>query len=1144
MKSKLINFRNITATVKIFLFLCIIGTKSYATPSQNETLSLHLNNVLITEVFSSIEQKTAYTFAYKADITNSTEKYSVNFTETSLEKILDYLAKKGNFTFKKVSSVITVKKTPPSVEQKTIKGKVTNNKNVPLPGATVLEKDTKNGVTTDFDGNFSITISNPNTVLVVTYMGHKTAEINYTGQDFINITLEEDVNALDEVVVTALGIKRQEKKLGFAQTTVNSEELSHTDPTNWSSGLKGKVAGLNIISSGTGPINSQQITLRGNNSLNPNGNYALIVVDGVPLNIEMTANGSGSAYLGDDNPVDFGNSVSELNADDIESVTVLKGPGATALYGSRAANGALIITTKSGKKQQGLGVTVHSSITFDKVTRWPDYQYTYGQGTGKYFNDEGDPYYSYKSSEDGSNTGSTSSAWGPKFEGQYYFQYDPSLQGQSAERQLWRAYEDNIKGFWETGVTTYNRVDFQGGNEKGSMRASFGYTDNEWIMPNTGYQKISVSTNAQYQVSKAINLASVVNYSNRTSDNIPGSGYNNGSISYFTIFQNPNVDLNWYKPIWEEGQENIQQLHPFSSYIDNPYLIAYEATNPLDNDQIVGNIKATINLAPKWDVMLRSSLNMYTQQREQKRPYSINRYAKGFYKRQDISKQEVNTDFLISFKDEWGPVSVNASVGGNALNYKYRRTDSYVDALVVPNVYKLANGVNNPLIKTLDRYKQVNSLYGLVSLDFKDMVYLDITGRNDWSSTLPSQNNSFFYPSVNSSFILSEIFKLPETISFAKYRMSYAQVGNDTDPYKTSKYYSQSEFASSAIAPLTLYNGNFKPEITTSYEAGLDIRLFNSRVGLDATLYQTNTKNQIIDVPIDITTGYNRAILNSGEVRNRGLELALNLSLIKTTDFTWKTNINWSKNWNKVLELADGIDNQQIIGTGGNASMIAKVGGTTTAIYGYGFVRDPEGNIVYDSAGLPAYPDEIQYIGDASPKWRAGLFNSVSYKNFTLSFTIDGQYGGIVYSQSHHKLTQQGKLKHTFYGRETGFIVGDGVVDNGDGTYSPNTKEVVTPDWYNRYYRRANVESNSFDASFIKLREVSLGYSFPKKLISSVGFQSVKLSVFGRNLAMVSDFPIYDPETSALNDDTYIQGVEMGQLPTPSSYGLNLQLQF
>ena len=367
-------------------------------------------------------------------------------------------------------------------------------------------------------------------------------------------------------------------------------------------------------------------------------------------------------------------------------------------------------------------------------------------------------------------------------------------------------------------------------------------------------------------------------------------------------------------------------------------------------------------------------------------------------------------------------------------------------------------------------------------------------------------------------------------------------MGNDTDPYKTSKYYSQSAFASSATVPTNLYNANFKPEITTSYETGIEARLLKSRLILDATVYETLTKNQIISVPLDITTGYSSGVLNSGEVRNRGVELTLTGKIFDTDSFKWSSTLTFSRNWNKVLELADGIDGQQEIGSGGNATLLAKVGGTTTAIYGYGFVRSPEGEIVYDNGGLPAYPDEIQYIGDASPDWKAGLHNSFSLGPVTLNVMLDGQYGGIIYSQSHHKLTQQGKLRSTFMGREEGFIVGDGVVLNDDGTYSPNTTEAITPDWYNRYYRRANVESNSFDASFLKLREVSLQYAFPKRWLGNSGITALNLSVFGRNLATISDFPIYDPETAALNGDTILPGIEMGQMPSPATYGFNLRV--
>ncbi len=1030
--------------------------------------------------------------------------------------------------------------------QHILHGKVIDEKGLPLPGATVLEKGTNNGTQTDFNGNFTINVSNPSAILEISFMGFETQEIAANSTDILEVTLTENVNALNEVVVTALGIKREEKRLGFSQATVESEDLAQTTPNNWSSGLKGKVAGLNIVSSGSGPINSQQITLRGNSSFDLQGNYALIVVDGVPVNTEMSTSGSSSAYGGEDSPIDYGNAISDLNLEDIESVSVLKGPGATALYGSRAANGALIITTKSGRNSRGLGVTYNGGATFDVIQRWPDYQYEYGQGTGKSFDDEGNPYYSYGASEDGNSTGGTSSAWGPRFDGQNFYQYDPAVGGQSEERQLWRPYEDNRKDFWRTGVTINNNVSIQGGGENGSMRASVGHSKNEWIMPNTGFERITASINSRYNISDKMELGAIINYNNRSSDNLPSTGYNNGSIAYFMIFQNPNVNLDWLRPIWQEGQEQIEQIQPFSSYIDNPYLIAYESLNTLESNQIIGTIYTNIQLANNLDLMLRTALNSTNQEREQIRPYSINRYSQGYYQTQDVFKQEVNSDFLLNYENRLSKdFAFSLSLGGNARTEKRRNTNASITGLVVPGVYKLANGMNNPNISTGDSDKQVNSLYGLYTMSFRDQIFVDVTGRNDWSSTLPEQNNSFFYPSVNTSFILSDIFNISEgPVDYLKYRFSFAQVGNDTDPYQTSKYYNQNAFPSSAVVPATLYNEDFKPEISTSYETGIEARFLNNKLNLDATVYQISTENQIIRVPLNYATGYSAAILNSGKVRNRGIELTLGVKPIQNENFSWNSTFTWARNWGKVFDLPDNIENQFVVGTGGQASMIAKVGESPTAIYGYGFVRSPEGEIVYDEAGLPAYPEsgDLKYIGDAMPDWTAGWYNQIRIGDFGFNFTLDGQYGGIIYSQTHHKLVQQGKLTSTFMGREDGYIIGEGVVLNEDGTYSPNTTQAVTPDWYNRYYRRANVESNSFDASWLKVREVSLQYNFPKGSLQNWGINGLEASIFGRNLYTVSDFPIYDPETAALNGNEILPGVEMGQMPSPATYGFNLKV--
>lgn len=1146
MKTNLQFFLNQLTTQKhLFMMLVfLVSLRGFASAgyADEATISFDLKNVTVTEIFSVIEHKTTYTFVFDEKVSGTAKRISILANKESVDEVLKKITQKTGIEFKKLNNTITaIKRELPLA----VKGKITDDLGLPLPGAIVQEKGTKKAVTTDIDGNFDITVTDANATLVISYMGFETKEVQLQGKTMLNVQLKSAVNELNEVVVTALGIKREEKRLGFAQQTIKSNELEKTTPNNWSSALKGKVAGLNITSSGSGPINSQSIVLRGNRSIDLNQNQALIVIDGVPMKPQMTTSGSPTAYMGEDSPIDYGNSISDLNIDDIESVTVLKGAGAAALYGSRAANGALIITTKSGKKNKGLGVTFNTGTTFDVIQRWPDYQYKYGQGTGNSFDAAGNPYYSYGNSADGTSTGGTSSAFGPAFNGQQYYQYDPTVQGQGAQRTLWKPYEDNRKDFWQTGFTANNNISFEGGDEKGSMRASIGHQKNEWIMPNTGFERVTAAVNANYQISERIKLGTSINYNSRLSDNLPSTGYNNGSIAYFMIFQNPNVDLDWYKPIWMNGLENIDQINPYSSFIDNPYLIAYKATNSLESSQVVGNMFANISLGSNFDLLVRTALNTYNQNREQHRPYSINRYAKGFFKTQDVFMQEINNDFLLSYKNNLGEnFSFSGSVGGNNRTEKYRRSEAEVDGLVVPDVYKLTNGINAPIVERNDSNKEVNSLYGLLSLSYKDYLFLDVTGRNDWSSTLPEENRSFFYPSANLSAVVSDMLGMKGAVDYLKYRLSFAQVGNDTYPYRTNKYYNYSSFPSSAEMDPVLFNGHFKPEITTSFETGFEIYMLGKRISLDATVYESNTKNQIIKVPIDYSTGYSSAILNAGEVRNRGIELVLGGKIFDNKNFKWSTTLNWSRNWNKILELADGVENgQQVIGEGGTASLIGKVGRTTTAIYGYGFVRSPDGKIVYDSAGLPAYPEEIQYIGDASPDWKAGLTNVFTVGNFTASVTVDGQYGGIIYSQTHHKMMEQGKLAGSLMGREDGFIIGDGVVQNADGSYSPNTTKVGLPDYYARYYRRANIESNSFEASYLKLREVSFMYDFPKSWLKGTGLDGVQFSVFGRDLAMISDFPIYDPETAALNGDTILPGVEMGQMPSPATYGFNLKLK-
>ena len=1034
-----------------------------------------------------------------------------------------------------------------------LSGTVKDVQGSPMPGVAVLIKGTTLGVVTQNDGTYSLSMgqADKDAVLVFSFLGFKTQELKWNGKTVIDVTLEEERQELEGVVVTALGIKREEKGLGYSTQTVTEKMMSDATPTNWASALVGKVAGANILSTSSGPISSARITLRGDASLNIDGNNALIVLDGVPLNSQMTGDGSNSygAGGGGDVPVDYGNGIADINPDDIASIQVLKGATAAALYGSRAANGVMLVTTKSGvnKKKKYLGVTFNSNSSFDRVLHWPEFQEEYGQGDLK-TNASGKLYYSYGDSEDGAASGNVALSFGPKLDGSLYYQYDPETQQMGTVRTPW-VKRNHRKAFWQTGYTLVNSIAIDGSSEKSAVRLSLTYTKNEWIMPNTGFNRIAVSGSFQNQVTDKLRVSAKVNYVKRQSDNLPATGYNNSSIPYFMILTNPSVDVRWYQQRWVKGKEGREILRPFSPWLDNPYVIAYECLNPMEKHGVVATGSIIYEFSPKWELMIRSGIDLSFDTREMIRPYGLKNFPKGYYQQQDVFSYENNTDVLLTYRNQLSnSFNLSVSVGANRMDNKYKMQQAYVKDLITPGVYKLSNGVAAPITTFTERNKRVNSVYGTATLSYANKIFLDVTGRNDWSSTLPSGNNSFFYPSVSTSFILSDLLRLPEQISFAKLRASWEQVGNDTDPYKTAKYYNTSAFPGSASVSPTLYNARFKPEISNSIEVGLDWRMFKQRFGLDLAFYNNITRNQILDVPMDQTTGYTKATMNSGKVRNRGIELQLDGTPVKTKNFTWNSTFTWAKNYNKVLSLAAGLtDGQTIAYTGGtNCALIAKVGGSIGDIYGYKLKRAPDGQVVWKD-GITARTTEFEYVGNAYPAWKAGFSNEFSYKNFRVSILFDGQWGGIVYSQTHHKMTEHGTLKHTLKYRENpNFeVVGEGVMLDERGQYVPNNVPISVSKYYADYWRRANVETNSFDASFLKLREARIEYTIPSAGLNKIGIERLTLALYGRNLAMwTKDFPVYDPEVATLNNGTIVPGSEMGQLPSTRTMGFNLTLKF
>ncbi|NBO32498.1 MAG: SusC/RagA family TonB-linked outer membrane protein, partial [Cyanobacteria bacterium WB6_1B_304] len=729
---------------------------------------------------------------------------------------------------------------------------------------------------TDNSGAFRILLTKkivaPLTVRVSS-LGFITTDLEYSGSGPLRVVLQAASTTLSEVVVTALGIRREEKSLGFAAQTVNETAVNDARTNNWINSLTGKVAGLNIQGTGAGPMGSSRITLRGESSLNLDNNQALIIIDGVPVSNKISGTGFNS-HLSQDSPVDYGSAVSDINPDDIEKVTVLKGAGATALYGSRAAAGVIIITTKSGSsKSKGLGITFNSTVSMDEVNRWPDYQYEYGEGRTNL-------YYSYGNSADGVNTATgvaAGRAWGPKFNGQSYFQYDPTTpNGIPTSRTPWVAQKDYIKGFFRRGITTTNSVSVEGGTDKTTARLSLTHMDNKWILPNTGYERINAALSVNSQVTDKFKITGKINYTNKKSDNLPAAGYNNQTIMYFLIIGTaPNIRPEWFKPWWESGLEGVKQRNLFNPGPDNPYLDLYEMLNKMNKNGVIGNLSATYQFTPNLELLVRSGIDMSTEFRSQQRPFSMTKYPRGMYREQTVFNYELNSDFLLTYKNKLGKaVKYTLTAGGNAMNQQYNFVGLYADQLSQPGIYQISNSLDPAVADPLRTQRAINSLYGSGQLSFNDDFFIDITGRNDWSSTLPTKSNSFFYPSLSSSLLLNQLFSLPRSISFAKLRASLAQVGNDARPYQTQKYYDRI-YGNSFTNPSVLYNPDLKPEITTSFEAGLDLRLYKGRLGLDVAIFNNNSRNQILAIPLDPVSGYSSALVNAGLINSKGTEIVL-----------------------------------------------------------------------------------------------------------------------------------------------------------------------------------------------------------------------------------------------------------------------------
>ncbi len=1019
-----------------------------------------------------------------------------------------------------------------------ISGKVTSSEDGnPVPGVSVVVKGTTIGTTTDFDGKYSLNVPSSATSLVFSFVGLKTQEVAIGGRNSIEVVMETDVVGLEEVVVTALGISREKKSLGYSVQDVKGDEIAKARESNIVNSLSGKIAGVQITSSSGAVGASSRIVIRGVTSLSGN-NQPLFVVDGIPIN-----NGN-FGDTGTDG-VNRGNGAADINPNDIENVSVLKGPNAAALYGSRASNGVILITTKSGKSQKGLGVDVSNTTTFSSPLRLPTFQNSYGQGSNGEFE-------FYDGAGGGVNDG-TDESWGPKLDaGLMIPQYNSPLD-ESGHRTAtpWISHPDNVKNFFETGVNSTTSVAITGGNEKANVRASYTYSDEKGMVPNTDMIKNNLAVNATVKPSDKLSLTTVANYSNISSDNLPGYGYSAQNVMQQFFWFGRQVDLAGLKNYRDKTlgfTDDYGTKYNWNyNYHNNPYFTLHENLNPMNRERLVGSFKLDYKFNDWLTAFVRTGGDTYTNTNSSRTAKGDIDNKEGSFAQTISTYREINTDFLISANRSLSEsINLSLNAGGNRMDRLYRSEFGAADELAVADVYTINNS-KVPIRSSNDfQKKRINSLFFSGQLSYKSAIYLDFTGRNDWSSTLPDGANSYFYPSVSSSIVLSELLGLnSNVISLAKIRGGWSKVGSDTDPYQLATTvefgdgWNASTKAPNLFVPNRLPNGNLKPQFINSWEVGADLSFLQNRISLSAAYYSSIADGQILEVPISASSGFLTKMVNAGKLENNGIEIQVGLKPVVTTDFEWNITLNYSKNNNKLTDLPEGVENYQI-GTYWSLKVLAEKDKPYGSLFGYDFQRDPNGKIIHEG-GIPLQGD-LKTLGNFSPDWLGSVGNEFRYKNLVMSFLIDAKMGGDIYSMTTTWGRYSGVLEETLLGREGG-IIGDGVMEDPEnpGTYIPNNV-VVTAEAYNKAaYSNTLASSSVFDASYIKLREIRLGYTIKK--IGNFPIKDINLSIVGRNLALLyANAPHIDPESSFSN--TNLQGLEFGQLPSARSLGFNISFKF
>jgi TonB-linked SusC/RagA family outer membrane protein len=984
--------------------------------------------------------------------------------------------------------------------QKSVSGTVTDDAGVPLPGATIVVVETNSGVATDFDGNYTISAEEGQT-LAISFVGYTTQEIKVGDSSTYDVTLDSS-NALDEVVVTSLGISRQKRELTYAAQNVDAEGIDESRANgNLVNSLQGKVAGISITTTSQGVNSQSRVLLRGNRSIS-GSSQPLYIVDGVPL----------------------GGDIQDFSPDDIASISVLKGANAAALYGARANNGAIIITTKSGKKDT-FNVNINSNLTYDTADIRLEFQNDYGQGNG------------------GVYSGFTTDSWGPSLGGTVtHWSPNPELSGSSIP---YVAQPDNVKDFFDTGVSISNNISLVSGGE--NMRTFFSYTNDlrTGIVPNNELERHSINLKLDNDMLDGkLRVSSRINYIKSVTNNVlPGwESYDNPLRGVYRIPRSVRTqDAADFEYTDAAGNNKQNYWKPLDNGNGNPYWVVNRNNNELVGDRIVAFASATYDFTDEVSLLVRSSLDNSTSNRESRwwnDSYII--AQNGNYGINNGSSLEWNNDFLLSYDTSFGDLDLKASLGGN--NRVVKRESSFINTggLNAPNIFSISNAQQLSAGQSLYE-KEVNSLYAFANIGFKNYAFLDLTYRADVSSTLPVENNQYDYISAGLSAILSDMIELPSAFDYFKVRASYAEVGNDTDPYQLSRAANLQNggfIALSTSAPAS----DLRPEKTTSFEIGFDTTLFN-RINLDFTYYKSNSVDQLFRQNVPQGSGIATKFINGADIENSGIEAAINVGVFTKGDFQWDVNFNYAANRSMVLRLAEGLDQ---LNYGGSFMRQFKldVGEPFGSMYSRGFERDAQGRVLMNDNGTPQVtPGQTVNVGNFNPDWIGGLTNNFTYKNLNLRLQIDIRQGGEVISFTRSIASSDGVLDITGIGREGGIRFGTDVYPNETPATTANSVDPETF-WTSIGGRNAPVgEAFTYDASNIRIRELTLGYSFDQNALASSPFKTVKLSLVGRNLGFLSNEAGVDPEAifgvGAEND-----GYEAFSLPNTRSVGLNLKLGF